>query len=258
MRKSQRGFMLIELPAARKGFTLIELLVVIAVIVLLVSILVPTLQRARRIARQVVCAANLHAYGRAIISYALENADRLPDQRGGDTETFWVDAPHTRALLEPYGLSTGMAFCADWYCEEDPVANYQSGGHAKWGYSYFPYHHCRGRAGADLLWGLWTPEKLTDDLIFWSSDPWVLIADINTGHNAAAWTPFRPWRYRHGNHPDFSRPEGYDMYTGVQRYLSYGLNNCYVDGHVEWIDFDELDLDKWWVHSHWKFNFHWR
>lgn len=53
----------------RKAFTLIELLVVIAIITLLVSILLPAIQRARRLARQAVCRTNLSGIGKAIATY---------------------------------------------------------------------------------------------------------------------------------------------------------------------------------------------
>ena len=46
-----------------RGFTLIELLVVIAIISLLVSILIPSLKRAKELARRAVCASNLHQPG---------------------------------------------------------------------------------------------------------------------------------------------------------------------------------------------------
>jgi len=47
----------------QKGFTLIELLVVIAIIALLLSVLMPALQRVRRQARGVACKSNLHQWG---------------------------------------------------------------------------------------------------------------------------------------------------------------------------------------------------
>lgn len=62
----------------RKGFTLIELLVVIAIIALLVSILLPSLGRARELARRVSCAANLNGMGKAILLYKADNGDSFP------------------------------------------------------------------------------------------------------------------------------------------------------------------------------------
>ena len=62
----------------RLGFTLIELLVVVAIIALLVSILVPSLAKARELARRARCSANLHAMGRAWQQYFTENDSQFP------------------------------------------------------------------------------------------------------------------------------------------------------------------------------------
>jgi len=60
------------------GFTLIELLVVVAIIALLISILLPSLARARELARRTSCSANLKAVAQSSLIYADDNQGWLP------------------------------------------------------------------------------------------------------------------------------------------------------------------------------------
>lgn len=71
---------------SRSAFTLIEVLVVVAIIALLVSILLPSLSRAREQARRAVCAGRLHNMGVAVQSYAHSNQGKIIQCRNADVQ----------------------------------------------------------------------------------------------------------------------------------------------------------------------------
>ena len=71
----------------RSGFTVPEILAVIAIIVIILSMLMPTLARARETARKVVCLSQLTQLSKATIVFATDHERRLP----GVWDSVWVN-----------------------------------------------------------------------------------------------------------------------------------------------------------------------
>ena len=88
----------------KSGFTLIELLVVIAVIALLMAVIIPSLKRAKDIAKRVICASRLRQVGVAMTSYS-QSFPRLPDalDASGDPEYGHSYAVYRKTFVYPDG-----------------------------------------------------------------------------------------------------------------------------------------------------------
>jgi prepilin-type N-terminal cleavage/methylation domain-containing protein len=72
-----------------RGFTLVELLVVVAIIVVLLALLVPAMDKAIYQADLARCAANQHGVGLGVITYAYDNSRHYPYRPGARQDIGW-------------------------------------------------------------------------------------------------------------------------------------------------------------------------
>jgi len=115
--------------ANAKGFTLVELLVVIGIIAVLIGILLPSLNKARKASRTTACLSNLRQAGLAFTMYTNENKGRLPDYvwngkgvTNGDEivwNNYWI------GMLGHYNVSTSQLLCPE--AQEEVASNINKG-----------------------------------------------------------------------------------------------------------------------------------
>jgi len=119
--------------ARKPAFTLIELLVVIAIIAILAAILFPVFARARENARKITCISNLKQLGTAVLMYAQDYDEYLPNNFAGKKDTMlWNDLSGS-GLLDPYLKNKKV-----WFCPSDTPPTYKN---QTYDYSYCLYNN---------------------------------------------------------------------------------------------------------------------
>jgi len=126
---------------SHKGFTLIELLVVIAIIVLLMAILLPALQHAKKQGQAVACQSRLHQWGLIFSMYTTDNNGYFHTRTfGAQYEKMWPQ------FYEPYYNDPMMRCCPT---AKNPNNNWGTFG--TWGW--------KGLQDSDWGWGgSWVPK----------------------------------------------------------------------------------------------------
>ncbi len=94
----------------KTGFTLVELLVVIGIIAVLISILLPALNKARRAAQAIQCSSTMRQMGMLVFQYAVDYRGKLP------LGVFWnCPAPSVMGLLPQLYLNQGAELGSNGY-----------------------------------------------------------------------------------------------------------------------------------------------
>lgn len=127
-----------------KGFTLIELLVVLAVLAVLMSILLPSLQKARYIAKRAGCISNIRQQHTVQMAYAADNRGKFPPRsdwpapdyvRCGDSAGPWYSIKYRGGYMKDTSimicpLTTHLADILWGYFENTNWDN--GGGYGSW------------------------------------------------------------------------------------------------------------------------------
>ena len=122
----------------RTGFTLVELLIVMSIIAVLISLLLPALNRARELTKLTICQSNLKQLMTAMIRYTQENNESYPYPSTTPLPEDWVYWEPGRALatggiMKYIGMSNPTSILT---CPSDNLE-----AHPGWPNNFYPFSY---------------------------------------------------------------------------------------------------------------------
>jgi len=239
----------------RKAFTLVELLVVIGIIALLISILLPSLNRAREQANWLKCMSNLRQVGQAMTMYCNNNKGRFPTAGAGTKPydwIFWEDWPVgvnpnrklDNSMIAPYlGIPVNPEVLR---CPSDIIENHVSKGY---GYTYSSNYLITRLPAPDWagIYGVGesnAPMRISE--IVSAADKILLIDESATTVDDGCWA----WMSQLGQGQNLisnRHMKRQEMKTLLKDPNAGKGNACFADGHVEYVErkksFDPYNYD---------------
>lgn len=151
----------------RRGFTLIELLVVVAIIALLISLLLPGLEKAREQSRQTKCMANMKQCMLAFTLYAQDFQVIPGSYWDGPNNLDWCGRNNVQYLNSPgrYKTPFETSVLRKYFAEVDKV--FECPTIRRQTNAFFDYTMIIRMSGArpELTWKMMYPEKTGNPLL---------------------------------------------------------------------------------------------
>ena len=229
-----------------RAFTLVELLVVIGIIALLISILLPTLGKAREASKRAVCLANLRTIGQAYQLYANDYKDQIPlgcrSNQMQRAYEIWDGNIGTTGQWMTFGLLYQNGKIKDgryFYCPSDNTDANQYDTPSN------PFKPgVPGATNVTRTGYLARSVDLKDRGIFWKTSATAAsVPNPVVDQNNKDWLPFP----KLGAFKQAALVA--DVFSSPQRVNARhknGINVLYADGHAKWVGRDVIakDLDQ--------------